>query len=73
MRFNVRVIPKAKQNKIVEEQGRLRAYLTAPPIEGKANEALIEALAEHFRVKRRQVRIVRGQKSRDKTVEITPS
>ncbi len=70
MIISVRVVPRAKQNKVVEEAGRLKVYLTAPPVEGKANEALIEALAEHFGVKKRQVRLVRGEKGRDKTVEI---
>jgi len=71
MLLNIRVIPKAKQNKIVEEPGRLKVYLTAPPVEGKANDALIDALAEHFNIKRRQIRIVRGMKGRDKVVEIS--
>ncbi len=48
----------------------MKVHLTAPPVEGKANAALIECLAEHFGVKRRQVRIVLGQKSREKVVEI---
>jgi uncharacterized protein (TIGR00251 family) len=70
MIVSIRVVPRAKQNKVVEEVGRLKVYLTAPPVEGKANEALIEALADHFGVKKRQVSLVRGAKGRDKTVEI---
>jgi uncharacterized protein len=72
MIVNVRVIPRAKQNKVVEEAGRLKVYLTAPPVDGKANEALIEVLAEHFGVKKRQLRLIRGEKGRDKTVELQP-
>jgi len=70
MRLNIRVQPNAKQNKIVEETGRFKVYLTVPPVEGKANQALIEFLAEHFNVKRSQVKILRGEKSRDKAIEI---
>lgn len=70
MRINVRVAPKAKHNKVVVEPDRLKVYLTAPPVEGKANTALIEVLAEHYGVKRSQVRIVKGEKGRDKLVEI---
>ena len=70
MLLNVRVIPKAKQNKVVEEGDRYKVYLTAPPVEGKANKALIEFLAEHFGVKKGKIKIVRGLKSRDKVVEI---
>jgi len=71
MRINIRVIPKAKQNKVVVEPDRLKVYLTAPPIEGKANRALMEILAEHYGVRRNRVKIISGQKGRDKVVEIT--
>lgn len=71
MKVKVRVIPRAKQNKVVAEAGRLKAYLTAPPVEGKANAALIELLAEHFGVKKRCITILRGEKGRDKEVEIS--
>ena len=70
MRINVRVIPRAKQNKIVEEPNRLKVYLTTPPVEGKANLALIDLLAEYYGVRRSQIRIISGQKGRDKVVEI---
>ncbi|MFH1541991.1 MAG: DUF167 domain-containing protein [bacterium] len=70
MRYNIRVIPNAKQNRIVQETDRLKVYLTAPAVDGKANKALIEFLAEYFKVKKRQVAIIRGEKSRDKTIEI---
>ena len=70
MRLSIRVIPRAKQNKVVEEDGRVKVYLTAPPVEGRANEALIKILAAHFQVKKGDVRIIRGGKSRDKIVEI---
>ena len=70
MRLSIRVIPRAKQNKVVEEDGRVKVYLTAPPVEGRANQALIGVLASHFQVKKSDVRIIRGEKSRDKVVEI---
>ena len=70
MRYSIRVIPKAKQNKVVVEQDRLKVYLTAPAIEGRANEALIKILAAHFQVRKGDIRMVRGEKSRDKIVEI---
>jgi hypothetical protein len=70
MRLNVHVQPKAKYNKVVVEADRLKVYLTAPPVEGKANQALIEILAEHYGVRRSQVKIIKGQKGRDKVIEI---
>jgi hypothetical protein len=70
MKLNIKVIPNAKQNKLVEEPGRVKVYLTAPAVEGKANEALIEFLAEHFKTKKNKISIIRGIKSREKVVEI---
>jgi uncharacterized protein (TIGR00251 family) len=70
MRHSIRVIPRAKQNKVVEEEGRVKVYLTAPPVEGRANQALIEVLAAHFQVRKGDIRIIRGEKSRDKLIQI---
>ena len=71
MTLRVRVIPRARVNK-VEELGAdsLKAHLTAPAQDNKANKALIELLADYYGVKKKQVSIVRGEKSRDKIVEI---
>ena len=71
LRLSVRVIPRARKNRVVPQGGgKLRVYLTAPPQEGRANEALREVLAEYFGVKRSQVAIVVGQRSREKVVEV---
>lgn len=69
-RYSVKVVPNAKKRKIVEEPGRLKVYLTAPAVDGKANEALIEFLAEHFGKKKRDITIIRGKISREKVVEV---
>ena len=50
--------------------GRAKIRLAAPAVDNKANEALIEFLAEHYRVPRRSVRIAAGLKSRQKRVVI---
>ncbi len=68
--INIRVIPRAKKNLVKIEPGRLKVYLTAPPQDGKANKLLIAVLAEHFKVKKKQVCILRGEKSQDKIIEI---
>jgi len=53
------------------KQGEVwKVYLTAPPVEGKANRALIEFLADTLKVKRSQISIIKGLKSRDKIVKI---
>ena len=69
-RVKVRVIPNAKHNKVLDKDGQLKAYVTVPPTEAKANKASIELLAKYFEVKKSSLRIVKGEKSREKVVEI---
>jgi uncharacterized protein (TIGR00251 family) len=65
----VRVQPGAKKSAIIgEHAGGLKIAVAAPPVEGKANEALVEFLREKLALKRSQVEIIRGQKSRQKHV-----
>jgi len=67
----VRVIPRAKRNEFAgERHGALVVRLAAPPVEGAANDALIEFLARALGVPRRAVRIVGGERSRNKRVAI---
>ena len=71
MRLSVTVVPYARATRIQQlDTGRLRVSVTAAPREGRANEALVDALAEHFGVPRSRVRILRGGGSRYKIVEI---
>lgn len=71
VRFEVRVQPRASRNEVTgEREGALRVRLTAPPVEGAANEALIELLAKALHVAKRDVRIVSGASSRTKVVEV---
>ena len=76
MLISVKVIPRSKKNSIewesrVEGEGeRLRVRLTAPPVDGAANEALVGFLAERLGVPKRQVVVVRGATSRQKVVEV---
>ncbi|RJR23778.1 DUF167 domain-containing protein [Candidatus Microgenomates bacterium] len=50
--------------------GSLHVYVSEPPLEGKANQAVIKSLAEYFKVKKNQVRLLSGEKSKNKIVEI---
>ncbi len=70
MRIAVKVIPRSSKNSIEWEQGNLKVRLTAPPVDGLANEALIALLAERLALPKRAITIVRGATSRQKTVEI---
>ena len=49
---------------------RLRVAVTAPPVDGEANTAVVDALAEAFRVRRAAIAIVRGERGRRKTVHV---
>ncbi len=70
MQINVKVIPGSKKNYLQEEGGSIKVHLTAPPVEGKANAALIELLSEHFNVAKSKIEIIKGLKSRIKTINI---
>lgn len=70
MTIKVRVIPRAKKEKIEEFNEGLKVYVTAPAIEGKANKKLIEIIAAHFKVKKYNVAIIKGESSREKIIEI---
>jgi len=68
--FKVKVIPNAKKNEVIMEEGKLKVYVNVPAKDGKANRALIDILADFFNVKKRDVKIVSGEKSREKIVQI---
>jgi len=70
--FSVRVVPRSSRNQIVGvEGGALKIKLTAPPVEGAANAALIECVAEWLGVKRSAVSIVSGDKARNKIMRVS--
>lgn len=68
----IRVTPRARRDEIVEvlADQTVKVRLTAPPVEGKANEALIEFLAKVLGVSRSKIEIVAGITGRDKLVSI---
>ena len=71
MILEVHVQPGARRSEFAGQHGsRVKIRLAAPAIENRANEALIDFLAAHYRVPKRSVRIASGLKSRDKRVVI---
>ncbi|KKI99254.1 DUF167 domain-containing protein [Prochlorothrix hollandica] len=71
MRKQVRVKPNAKQNRVTEDaDGSLTVWLSVPPVDGKANVALIQLLAHTYGVPKSQITIVRGHTGRLKLVDI---
>jgi uncharacterized protein len=72
--LHLHVQPGAKRTGAAGTHGEaLKIRLAAPAVEGKANAALVSFLAEKFGVPARQVVLVRGEKSREKVVEIAGS
>ena len=69
----LRVKPRARKNEIVEVlgDGIIKVHLTAPPVEGKANEALLKYLAEILDVPIACLDIVAGAGGRNKLISVT--
>ncbi len=68
----VRVTPRASKNEIVEvlRDGTVKVHLTAPPVEGKANAALLKFLAKVLDVPQKQLEVVAGATGRDKLISV---
>lgn len=84
MKLSCKVIANASKNQIVVPEGldlktamgkaggvlELRIYLTASPVQGKANKALVELLAEELGVAKSNIEILKGETSNKKIIEI---
>jgi uncharacterized protein YggU (UPF0235/DUF167 family) len=71
MRINIIAHPNAKKPRIEKDLlGTLHIYVNEPPLEGKANKAVIEALVNYYKVKRNAVLLILGEKSKSKLFEI---
>jgi len=69
--LNVRVIPRAAHSSLAGiRDGALLVRLTSPPVEGAANEALIELIASHLAVPRRHISLAAGSRGRRKRLKI---
>ena len=70
-RLEVKVIPGASRDEVAGTMGNaVKIKLRAPPVEGRANEALVEFLAEHLDLPRRAISLERGDTSRQKLLRI---
>jgi len=70
MDIQVKVTAKARKNFVKKERDLYKVYVTAPAIEGKANQALKKILSKHFDVRRNQIEIIKGEKCREKVIRI---
>ena len=70
MKIQVKVKPNSKTAEVSQEGDSFIVKVKEPPKEGKANQAVIKLLAEHFGVPQSQVRILSGFKGRNKVIEV---
>ncbi|KJJ85106.1 protein containing DUF167 [Candidatus Omnitrophus magneticus] len=70
MRIEIKVIPKSSRVLVSEENGILKVYVRDAPDKGKANKSVIELIAEKYNVSKNKVKIIRGETSRNKILEI---
>ena len=71
MRIYIKVSPRSSKNEVVKvSEGEYKVKITAPPVDGQANEALIKLLAKFFGVSKSAINIVGGKTAKIKMVDI---
>ena len=71
MRIYIKAIPRASKNEVVKiSDGEYKVKLTAPPVNGKANDMLIKILAKYFNVPKSSLQIIGGKTARTKIVDV---
>jgi uncharacterized protein (TIGR00251 family) len=70
VKIQVKVKPNSRTEELSREGDSFIVKVKEPPKEGKANQAVIKLLAEHFSVPQSQIRILSGRKNRNKVIEV---
>lgn len=72
MRIDVRVKTRSKAEKVTQlDRGRYEVAVNSPPVDGQANERVIELLSEHFNVPKSRVILIRGHRGKNKIFELS--
>ncbi len=66
--LQLKISPNASKNAILKDDTGIKIKLTAQPIEGKANKALVEFLSKQLKIPKTSIEILRGETSKDKTL-----
>lgn len=70
--FNIRVVPRSSKSELAGiQEDALKVKITAPPVEGKANEECIKLIADKLGVRKSRVAIISGHKSKRKTIAVS--
>lgn len=64
--LQLKILPNASKNAILKDDTGIKIKLTAQPIEGKANKALVEFLSKQLKIPKTSIEILRGETSKDK-------
>ncbi len=65
---NIKISPNAKKNEIIKTETEVKIKITAQPIDGKANKALVEFLSKEFKIPKTSIEILKGETSKEKTL-----
>lgn len=68
--LNVKVKPNAKKNEVIKKEDVYIVYVTASPVDGKANEKMLELLSEFFNEPKSKFKILHGLTSKNKIIEL---
>lgn len=68
--IKIKIIPNSSKNDIILEDEFIKVKVTAQPVENKANKALIEFLSKRFKVPKTNIKILKGDTSKEKTLKI---
>ncbi len=66
--LNIKISPNSSKNAILRDETGLKIKLTAQPIEGKANKALVEFLSKQLKIPKTSIEILKGETSKEKTL-----
>ncbi|KKP59512.1 MAG: hypothetical protein UR53_C0001G0012 [Candidatus Magasanikbacteria bacterium GW2011_GWC2_34_16] len=71
MKISVKVLPRSSRDEIKKlPDGSFKVKLTSAPVDGKANDALVELLSEYFNTSKSKIKLVKGLTSKNKIIEI---
>ena len=68
--LTIHVQPKSSQAKILVENGSIRVWVNAPPVDGAANDSVIKLFSKALKIAKSKISIIRGESSREKTLRI---
>ena len=69
-KITIKVIPNSTKSRIINENEKIKVYVKSQPTDGKANKEAIKLIAEFFKVRKKDIKIIQGAKSREKLIEI---